>query len=268
MVLPLVPRGTELDIWQGQALVSLVGFLFTDTRVRRPRDSRAPALRGGQSQVLRAPSRRFGARSSRGRLRPRARPALRDRRNRAFPLQRAVSSIPMRHHGGLDADRGGDIEYALALRHRGLLAERNGRGPGSGPEPADRKLSSSPNTTGDTRASAMAARSSTKSSIRGGASGQRPARRSAVLRRCSTGRCLARHSLARRGRRSSQPDRKWPSTQVSGSRSRRRLPFGSRPMLVEKRVGLGGAMDGQAVAGVGDFDVSRPGNCRCQRPSG
>ena len=34
VVLPLVPRGTELDIWQGQALVSLVGFLFTDTRVR------------------------------------------------------------------------------------------------------------------------------------------------------------------------------------------------------------------------------------------
>ena len=33
VVLPLVPRGTELDIWQGQALVSLVGFLFTDTRV-------------------------------------------------------------------------------------------------------------------------------------------------------------------------------------------------------------------------------------------
>jgi len=31
---PLVPRGTALDLWQGQALVSLVGFLFKDTRVR------------------------------------------------------------------------------------------------------------------------------------------------------------------------------------------------------------------------------------------
>ena len=31
---PLVPRGTELDAWQGEALVSLVGFRFADTRVR------------------------------------------------------------------------------------------------------------------------------------------------------------------------------------------------------------------------------------------
>lgn len=30
---PLVPRGTELDAWQGKTLVSLVGFLFLDTRV-------------------------------------------------------------------------------------------------------------------------------------------------------------------------------------------------------------------------------------------
>ena len=30
---PLVPRGTSLDLWQGAAYVSLVGFLFRDTRV-------------------------------------------------------------------------------------------------------------------------------------------------------------------------------------------------------------------------------------------
>ena len=29
-----MPRGTELDFWQGHALVSLVGFSFADTRVR------------------------------------------------------------------------------------------------------------------------------------------------------------------------------------------------------------------------------------------
>lgn len=29
----LVPRTTELDLWQGRALVSVVGFLFLDTRV-------------------------------------------------------------------------------------------------------------------------------------------------------------------------------------------------------------------------------------------
>jgi uncharacterized protein len=31
---PAVPRGTELDLWQGQALVSMVGFRFLNTRVR------------------------------------------------------------------------------------------------------------------------------------------------------------------------------------------------------------------------------------------
>jgi len=30
---PLVPAGTELDSWQGQTLVSLVGFLFDETRL-------------------------------------------------------------------------------------------------------------------------------------------------------------------------------------------------------------------------------------------
>ena len=32
-LLPLVPRGTELDQWQGHTLVSVVGFRFLDTRV-------------------------------------------------------------------------------------------------------------------------------------------------------------------------------------------------------------------------------------------
>ncbi|HEV2846228.1 MAG TPA: DUF2071 domain-containing protein [Thermoanaerobaculia bacterium] len=30
---PFVPRGTELDFWQGRTYVSVVGFLFLDTRV-------------------------------------------------------------------------------------------------------------------------------------------------------------------------------------------------------------------------------------------
>ena len=33
LLLPLVPAGTELDVWQGVPLVSLVGFLFTETRL-------------------------------------------------------------------------------------------------------------------------------------------------------------------------------------------------------------------------------------------
>ena len=33
VLLPLVPAGTELDSWQGKTFVSVVGFLFLDTRV-------------------------------------------------------------------------------------------------------------------------------------------------------------------------------------------------------------------------------------------
>jgi uncharacterized protein YqjF (DUF2071 family) len=33
LLLPLVPAGTELDSWRGSAYMSVVGFLFRDTRV-------------------------------------------------------------------------------------------------------------------------------------------------------------------------------------------------------------------------------------------
>jgi uncharacterized protein YqjF (DUF2071 family) len=33
LLLPLVPAGTELDLWHGAAYISVVGFLFEDTRV-------------------------------------------------------------------------------------------------------------------------------------------------------------------------------------------------------------------------------------------
>jgi uncharacterized protein YqjF (DUF2071 family) len=34
LLAPFVPRGTELDLWQDRALVSLVGFRFVDARLR------------------------------------------------------------------------------------------------------------------------------------------------------------------------------------------------------------------------------------------
>jgi hypothetical protein len=33
LLLPLVPKGTELDAWNGRTYVSLVGFMFANTRV-------------------------------------------------------------------------------------------------------------------------------------------------------------------------------------------------------------------------------------------
>ena len=33
LLAPLVPAGTELDLWNGEAVVSVVGFRFVDTRL-------------------------------------------------------------------------------------------------------------------------------------------------------------------------------------------------------------------------------------------
>jgi uncharacterized protein YqjF (DUF2071 family) len=33
LLAPFVPRGTELDSWNGKTFVSMVGFLFLNTRV-------------------------------------------------------------------------------------------------------------------------------------------------------------------------------------------------------------------------------------------
>lgn len=34
VLIPFVPKGTQLDLWKGKAFISLVGFMFLDTRVR------------------------------------------------------------------------------------------------------------------------------------------------------------------------------------------------------------------------------------------
>jgi uncharacterized protein len=111
-VLPLVPRGTELDLWQGQALVSLVGFLFTDTKVR---GLGIPGHRHFEEVNLRFYVRRRVAPAPDRRavvfvreLVPRYAIAAIAR----FLYNEPYTSIPMRHQGGLHVDRGGAIEYA------------------------------------------------------------------------------------------------------------------------------------------------------------
>ena len=55
---PFVPAGTELDVWNGKHYVSVVGFMFLNTRVRH-RNSVSSKLRGIKSALLRStPSRR------------------------------------------------------------------------------------------------------------------------------------------------------------------------------------------------------------------
>ena len=134
VVLPLVPRGTELDIWQGQALVSLVGFLFTDTRVR---GLAIPGHRHFEEVNLRFYVRRRVASAPDRRavvfvreLVPRYAIAAIAR----FLYNEPYLSIPMRHHGGLARGSWRRHRVCVALRHRGFLAERHGRGSGSGPD--------------------------------------------------------------------------------------------------------------------------------------
>lgn len=107
----LVPRGTELDLWQGRALVSLVGFSFADTRVR---GISIPGHRDFEEVNLRFYVRR--------RLPPGA-----DRRAVVFirelvpryaiaALARLLYNepylpVPMHHRSRLDRHRGGEIAY-------------------------------------------------------------------------------------------------------------------------------------------------------------
>jgi uncharacterized protein YqjF (DUF2071 family) len=108
----LVPRGTTLDLWDGHALVSLVGFLFADTRVR---GLSIPGHREFEEVNLRFyVRRRMDAEPDR-----RAVVFVRELvpRYAIAAIARIVYnepylSVPMRHRTRVDSARGGSIEYA------------------------------------------------------------------------------------------------------------------------------------------------------------
>jgi hypothetical protein len=47
-----LPAGTEPDTWNGKYFISLVGFLFLDTRVMGIKNSRSYYFSGSESAVL------------------------------------------------------------------------------------------------------------------------------------------------------------------------------------------------------------------------
>lgn len=108
---PLVPAGTELDLWDGRALISVVGFLFRNTRVR---GVSIPGHRHFEEVNLRFYVRR---RMSSGPDR-RAVVFIRELVPR-FAIATVARllynepylSVPMRHRVSLLPDRGGDVEY-------------------------------------------------------------------------------------------------------------------------------------------------------------
>ena len=112
---PLVPRGTELDDWNGAFLASLVGFRFADTRVL---GFSVPGHRTFEEVNLRFYVRRRAPDGSLRRgvvfvreLVPRAAIALVARALYNEPYL----SVPMHHRTTLDEARGGHAEYGWTL---------------------------------------------------------------------------------------------------------------------------------------------------------
>jgi hypothetical protein len=126
---PLVPAGTILDTWQGETLVSLVGFLFTDTKVFGV----AIPFHGTFEEV----NLRFYVR--------RELPGGLVRRGVVFVRElvprRAVAAVarwtynepywcvPMTHGGSLDRSEGGRLRYAWRGRGGSMALSASVEGP-------------------------------------------------------------------------------------------------------------------------------------------
>ncbi len=128
---PLVPAGTELDTWQGDTLVSLVGFLFTDTRLL---GVPVPLHHTFEEVNLRFYVRRPGPDG----VMRRAVVFIRElvpRRAIAWTARAIYNepylAVPMSHAIDLDAGRGGHVRYGW--RHRGITfsLEAEATGPAS-----------------------------------------------------------------------------------------------------------------------------------------
>lgn len=106
---PLVPAGTVLDHWDGRTLVSLVGFLFRDTRLL---GLPVPGHRTFEEVNLRFYVRRSSPEQ------PRAVVFIRELvpRRAIAAVARAIYNepylaVPMRHQQSLAEDSGGEVRY-------------------------------------------------------------------------------------------------------------------------------------------------------------
>ena len=132
---PLVPSGTELDTWQGDTLVSLVGFLFTDTRLL---GVPVPFHRTFEEVNLRFYVRRRGPDGVMRRavvfvreLVPRVAIAWTARAIYNEPYL----AVPMSHAIALDPAHGGRAQYGWRHRHEVFALEAAANGPAAALEP-------------------------------------------------------------------------------------------------------------------------------------
>jgi uncharacterized protein len=116
LLAPLVPRGTVLDLWHGETLVSLVGFLFSDTRLL---GLRIPWHVTFEEVNLRFYVRRVTPSGEVRRavvfvreLVPRAATAAVAR----WVYNEPYLAVPMGHHSSLDERHGGTASYSWRYR--------------------------------------------------------------------------------------------------------------------------------------------------------
>jgi uncharacterized protein YqjF (DUF2071 family) len=132
---PLVPEGTALDLWQGEAVISLVGFLFADTRimgVRIPRHTTFEEVNLRFYVCRTAPS---------GELR-RAVVFVRELVPRwaiatgaRLIYNEPYLSVPMSRRSTLTADEGGSVSYAWSFRGERFVLAAEASGPARRPPP-------------------------------------------------------------------------------------------------------------------------------------
>ncbi|MGB3544368.1 YqjF family protein [Rubrivirga sp.] len=131
---PLVPAGTTLDLWQGEALVSVVGFLFKDTRLA---GVPVPFHRHFEEVNLRF----YVCREVDGEVR-RAVTFVRE-----IVPRRAIAAVarwaynepyiaaPMDHHVDLLPERGGHVSYAWVHGGEKFVLSAQAKGPAQFAEP-------------------------------------------------------------------------------------------------------------------------------------
>ena len=133
LLAPLVPRGTVLDLWQGEALVSLVGFLFRDTRLL--------GLRIPCHVTFEEVNLRFYVRGSRRQASFGA-PwcscassclARRSRLVARWVYNEPYLAVPMEHHSSLDERRGGTASYSWRYRDARFAIAADAAGPARPP---------------------------------------------------------------------------------------------------------------------------------------
>jgi uncharacterized protein YqjF (DUF2071 family) len=132
---PLVPRGTLLDLWEGKAIVSLVGFLFRNTRVA---GLRIPLHETFEEVNLRFYVHRTSASGDLRRavvfireLVPRTAIAAVAR----WLYNEPYLAVPMAHRSSLREQSGGSVSYSWSHRGSQFALSGEASGPAQRPEP-------------------------------------------------------------------------------------------------------------------------------------